>query len=84
MFAPSQHNKIDDGISVRSFRRRWGGTPLLIRFRLLRGASFDREGVSLSEWDQVEGGLRDYLSILSMIPPQFGNPRYAGILYRLK
>ena len=35
MFAPSQLNKIDDGISVLSARGRWGGASPLIRFRLL-------------------------------------------------
>jgi len=36
MFAPSQLNKIDDGICVLSARRGRGGTSPLNRFRLLR------------------------------------------------
>ena len=35
MFAPSQPNEIDDGISDLSARRRWGGDSPLIWFRLL-------------------------------------------------
>ena len=39
MFAPSPLDEVDDGFSVLSSGRCWGGTSPLIRFRLLRSGT---------------------------------------------
>jgi len=56
MFAPSQLNEIDDGIPVRSYGRRWGGTSPLIRFRILRSGPLS--GGNLIVVCEVSGGGR--------------------------